>query len=144
MTPTGPITRAVTDGIAVVTIANPPVNALSAAVRAGLMDAVRRAADPGAAGVVIAAKGKTLIAGADTTELGKPPVPPSLPEVIDAFERSHPMTNEGACILDEGIAAHSGDIDVVWLNGYGWAAWRGGPMFHSDRVGLPRIVARLE
>jgi 3-hydroxyacyl-CoA dehydrogenase len=67
-----------------------------------------------------------------------------LPEVIDAFDRSHPMTNEGARILDEGIAAHSGDIDVVWLSGYGWAAWRGGPMFHSDQVGLPRIVAWLE
>ncbi len=144
MRPAGPGTLAVTDGMAVVTTANPPVNALSAAVRAGLLDAARRAAGPGAAGVVIAAKGKTLIAGADITELGKPPVPPSLPEVIDAFERSHPMTNEGARILDEGIAAHSGDIDVVWLNGYGWAAWRGGPMFHSDRVGLPRIVARLE
>ena len=144
MRPAGPGTLAVTDGMAVVTTANPPVNALSAAVRAGLLDAARRAADPGAAGVVIAAKGKTLIAGADITELGKPPVPPSLPEVIDAFDRSHPMTNEGARILDEGIAAHSGDIDVVWLSGYGWAAWRGGPMFHSDQVGLPRIVARLE
>ncbi len=68
MTPTGPITRAVTDGIAVVTIANPPVNALSAAVRAGLMDAVRRAADRGVDGVVIAAQGKTFIAGAEIAE----------------------------------------------------------------------------
>ena len=33
---------------------------------------------------------------------------------------------------------------MVWLNGYGWPAWRGGPMFHADQVGLPRIVARLE
>ena len=53
------------------------------------------------------------------------------------------MTNEGARILDEGIAAHSGDIDVVWLNGYGWAAWRGGPMFHADLVGLAAIRDRL-
>ena len=87
MTPTGPVTLAVADGVAVATIANPPVNALSAAVRAGLLDAVRRAAaDPGVDGIVVAAQGKTFIAGADITEFGKPPVPPSLPEVIDAFD----------------------------------------------------------
>ena len=69
MTTTGPVTLAVTDGIAVVTIANPPVNALSAAVRAGLLDAVRRAAaDRGVDGVVIAAQGKTFIAGAEIAE----------------------------------------------------------------------------
>jgi 3-hydroxyacyl-CoA dehydrogenase len=54
-----------------------------------------------------------------------------------------PMINEGARILEEGIAARAGDIDTVWLNGYGWPAWTGGPMFHADSVGLPRIVARL-
>jgi 3-hydroxyacyl-CoA dehydrogenase len=56
----------------------------------------------------------------------------------------YPMINEGARILDEGIAARPGDIDVVWINGYGWPAWRGGPMFHADQVGAGRIVARLE
>ena len=66
MTPTGPVTLAVTDGTAVVTITNPPVNALGAAVRAGLLDAVRRAAaDGGVDGVVTAAQGKTFIAGAE-------------------------------------------------------------------------------
>ena len=80
MTPTGPVTLAVADGVAVATIANPPVNALSAAVRAGLLDAVRRAAaDPSVDGVVVAAQGKTFIAGADIIEFGKPPVPPYLP-----------------------------------------------------------------
>ena len=75
-----PIGYAVKDGIAVIRIANPPVNALSAAVRAGLAGAVRRAdADPAAAAIVIAAEGRTFIAGADITEFGKPPVPPSLP-----------------------------------------------------------------
>ncbi len=95
MTPTGPITRAVTDGIAVVTIANPPVNALSAAVRAGLLDAARRAADPGAAGVVIAAKGKTLIAGADITELGKPPVPSELRRSAAEIARQRSVLHAG-------------------------------------------------
>ncbi|MBP0447911.1 enoyl-CoA hydratase/isomerase family protein, partial [Roseomonas sp. SSH11] len=54
-----------------------------------------------------------------------------------------PMINEGARILEEGIAARAGDIDTVWLNGYGWPAWTGGPMFHADATGLPRIVERL-
>ncbi|HEY8612927.1 MAG TPA: 3-hydroxyacyl-CoA dehydrogenase NAD-binding domain-containing protein [Roseomonas sp.] len=54
-----------------------------------------------------------------------------------------PMINEGARILEEGIAARAGDIDTVWLNGYGWPAWTGGPMFHADSLGLPRIVSRL-
>ncbi|MBB5693250.1 3-hydroxyacyl-CoA dehydrogenase NAD-binding domain-containing protein [Muricoccus pecuniae] len=54
-----------------------------------------------------------------------------------------PMINEGARILEEGIAARAGDIDTVWLNGYGWPAVTGGPMFHADSLGLPRIVGRL-
>jgi 3-hydroxyacyl-CoA dehydrogenase len=63
----------------------------------------------------------------------------------DIVERlTYPMINEGARILSEGIAARPGDIDVVWLNGYGWPAWRGGPMFHADLVGLRRIAARLD
>ena len=69
MTKTEPATRAATDGIAVANIANPPVHALGAAVRAGLLDAVRRAADRGVDGVVIAAQGKTFIAGAEIAGL---------------------------------------------------------------------------
>jgi 3-hydroxyacyl-CoA dehydrogenase len=55
-----------------------------------------------------------------------------------------PMVNEGARILEEGIAARPGDIDVIWLNGYSWPAWRGGPMYWADAVGLDVIVRRLE
>ncbi|SIR39520.1 3-hydroxyacyl-CoA dehydrogenase NAD-binding domain-containing protein [Bosea sp. TND4EK4] len=55
-----------------------------------------------------------------------------------------PMVNEAARILDEGIAARPGDIDVVWIHGYNWPAWRGGPMFWADRVGLDIIAKRLE
>jgi 3-hydroxyacyl-CoA dehydrogenase len=54
-----------------------------------------------------------------------------------------PMVNEGARILEEGIAARPGDIDVVWLHGYNWPAWRGGPMHYADSIGLLRVVARL-
>jgi len=55
----------------------------------------------------------------------------------------YPMVNEGARILDEGIAARPGDIDVIWVFGYGFPAWRGGPMFHADRIGLAKIGERL-
>jgi 3-hydroxyacyl-CoA dehydrogenase len=54
-----------------------------------------------------------------------------------------PMVNEGARILQEGIATHAGDIDVVWLYGYGWPVYRGGPMYDADRIGLKYIADRL-
>ncbi|HUI95219.1 MAG TPA: 3-hydroxyacyl-CoA dehydrogenase NAD-binding domain-containing protein [Xanthobacteraceae bacterium] len=54
-----------------------------------------------------------------------------------------PMINEGARILDEGIAHRPGDIDVIWIYGYGFPAWRGGPMFYADSVGLSGICERL-
>jgi 3-hydroxyacyl-CoA dehydrogenase len=55
----------------------------------------------------------------------------------------YPMVNEGARILEEGVATRSGDIDVVWLYGYGFPAWRGGPMHWADTVGLRKIRDRL-
>jgi 3-hydroxyacyl-CoA dehydrogenase len=54
-----------------------------------------------------------------------------------------PMINEGARILEEGIAARPGDIDVIWVYGYGFPVWRGGPMFYADRIGLAHIRDRL-
>lgn len=56
----------------------------------------------------------------------------------------YPMVNEGARILEEGIAARAGDIDLVWINGYGWPPFTGGPMHWAEGVGLPKIVAALE
>ena len=55
----------------------------------------------------------------------------------------YPMINEGARILEEKIAARPSDIDVVWLYGYGWPIYRGGPMFYADSVGLKTISERL-
>lgn len=58
----------------------------------------------------------------------------------------YPLVNEGARILEEGIALRAGDIDVVWVNGYGFPAWRGGVMHWADRVGLGAVrdaVARF-
>jgi 3-hydroxyacyl-CoA dehydrogenase len=54
-----------------------------------------------------------------------------------------PMINEGARILEEGVAARAGDIDVIWLHGYGFPRWRGGPMYHADRIGLDEVARRL-
>ncbi len=56
----------------------------------------------------------------------------------------YPMVNEGAKILDEGMAQRASDIDVVWINGYGWPLYTGGPMFWADTVGLPEVVVGLE
>ncbi len=53
------------------------------------------------------------------------------------------MINEGAKILDEGIALRASDVDTVWINGYGYPAYRGGPMFYADTVGLAKIHARV-
>jgi 3-hydroxyacyl-CoA dehydrogenase len=56
----------------------------------------------------------------------------------------YPMVNEGALILEEGIAQRASDIDVVWIYGYGWPVYRGGPMFWADIEGADKIVAGLE
>jgi 3-hydroxyacyl-CoA dehydrogenase len=56
----------------------------------------------------------------------------------------YPMVNEGAKILDEGIAIRGSDIDVVWVNGYGWPMYRGGPMYWADSIGLAAIVDQIK
>jgi 3-hydroxyacyl-CoA dehydrogenase len=56
----------------------------------------------------------------------------------------YPMINEGARILEERIAMRASDIDVIWVYGYGWPVWRGGPMYYADQVGLGQIEARLK
>jgi 3-hydroxyacyl-CoA dehydrogenase len=56
----------------------------------------------------------------------------------------YPMVNEGAKILEEGMAQRASDIDVVWVYGYGWPVYRGGPMFWAGTEGLAKIVAGLE
>src|SRR5580658_3051133 len=53
------------------------------------------------------------------------------------------LVNEGARIVDEGIAQRSSDVDVVYLNGYGFPAYRGGPMFYADQVGLSEVARGL-
>lgn len=55
-----------------------------------------------------------------------------------------PVINEGARLLENGIAARGSDIDVAWTCGHGWPAQTGGPMFHADAIGLAHVVERLE
>jgi 3-hydroxyacyl-CoA dehydrogenase len=56
----------------------------------------------------------------------------------------YPMINEGAKILEERKAIRASDIDVIWINGYNWPAYRGGPMYLADQIGLGNILARLQ
>ena len=62
----------------------------------------------------------------------------------EIIERTiYALINEGARVLDEGYALRAADIDVIYTNGYGFPAWRGGPMFYADRVGLKKIYDRV-
>jgi 3-hydroxyacyl-CoA dehydrogenase len=63
-------------------------------------------------------------------------------EILDRI--LYAMVNEGAKILDEGIAARSSDVDIIWVTGYGWPKYRGGPMFWADLQGLPKVLERLK
>jgi 3-hydroxyacyl-CoA dehydrogenase len=56
----------------------------------------------------------------------------------------YPMINEGAKIIEEGKAQRASDIDIVWINGYGWPVYRGGPMFYADLVGPDKVLAKLK
>jgi len=59
------------------------------------------------------------------------------PEIIERC--LYPLVNEGAKILEEGIAQRASDIDVVWIYGYGFPRWRGGPMFWADQIGVQKV-----
>ncbi|WP_150292844.1 3-hydroxyacyl-CoA dehydrogenase NAD-binding domain-containing protein [Sphingobium estronivorans] len=105
---------------------------------------------------------KTQAGYYDYDEKRKPSPSPVVTEAIDAFRRKagiapraisdeeiivrtlYTMVNEGAKILDEGIAQRASDIDVVWIHGYGWPRHTGGPMFWADQMGHETIVEALE
>ena len=63
-------------------------------------------------------------------------------EIVDRC--IYALVNAGAELLEEGIALRASDIDTVYLNGYGFPVWRGGPMFYADTVGLPKVLARIQ
>ena len=62
-------------------------------------------------------------------------------EIID--RTIYALVNEGAKILEEGIALRSVDIDIIYLSGYGFPAWRGGPMWYANTVGLKKVYDRI-
>jgi 3-hydroxyacyl-CoA dehydrogenase len=68
--------------------------------------------------------------------------PISKQEIVERL--IYPMINEGAKVLEEGVAYRPGDIDVIWIYGYGFPVWRGGPMHYADSVGLATIRDKLE
>jgi 3-hydroxyacyl-CoA dehydrogenase len=87
---------------------------------------------------------------------------PEVEKIIDAYRKEkgiktrqisdeeiverliYALVNEAAYILEEGIALRASDIDMVYLTGYGFPAYRGGPMFYADTVGLPKVLAAIE
>jgi len=83
-----PVSYSLQDNIGIISVNNPPVNALSHAVRQGLLDAITTAQSDASEAVVIVCDGRTFIAGADITEFGKPLQPPWLPELLDTIEAS--------------------------------------------------------
>ncbi|MGN6580548.1 MAG: 3-hydroxyacyl-CoA dehydrogenase NAD-binding domain-containing protein [Bordetella sp.] len=118
--------------VLVVAIDNPPVNALGVAVRRGLKDAIERAgADAAVKAVLIVGAGKAFIAGADIREFGKPPQPPSLPEVCNLIE---------ACAKPVVVAIHGpalgGGLEVAMSAHYRLA-------LPAARLGLPEVTLGL-
>ncbi len=65
-----------------------------------------------------------------------------MPEILE--RTLYPMINEGAKILEEKKALRPSDIDVVWMNGYGWPSYRGGPMYWGDQIGLDKVLAKMK
>ncbi len=62
-------------------------------------------------------------------------------EIVDRCV--YTLVNEGARILEEGIALRAVDIDIIYLNGYGFPAYRGGPMWYADTIGLKKVYDRI-
>ncbi len=85
------VTYELIDTIGVITVNNPPVNALSQALRLGLLEVITAAQKDASEALVLLCAGRTFIAGADITEFGKPPVAPFLPEVLSALENSRKL-----------------------------------------------------
>ena len=125
------VSYSIEDGIGVITIDNPPVNALSHAVRQGVQDAIHTAQEDASEAILILCAGRTFIAGADITEFGKPPKDPWLPELCNEIEAS-------AKLLVSAIhgTALGGGFEVALSSHYRIA-------LDSARVGLPEVKLGL-
>ncbi len=76
-----------------------------------------------------------------SSEAGIPQRQINSDEIVDRC--IYALVNEGARILEEGYALRAADIDIIYLNGYGFPAYRGGPMWYADAVGLPKVYQRI-
>ncbi len=128
---TSPVRYELVNEIGVITIDNPPVNALSQAVRQGLLDAIREAQADASAAVLIHCDGRTFIAGADITEFGKPPAEPFLPDLLDEIEASGKLV-----VAAMHGTALGGGFETALACHYRIA-------LHSGKVGLPEVKLGL-
>ena len=128
---TSPVSYELVDDIGVITVDNPPVNALSHAVREGLHDAIQAAQQDASRAVLIVCAGRTFIAGADITEFGKPPREPHLPDLCNAIEASSKIV-----VAALHGTALGGGLEVALSCHYRCAV-------HGATVGLPEVKLGL-
>ena len=121
------VTYEIKDDIGVITLNNPPVNALSHALREGLSQIIQTAQQDASKALVIICEGRTFIAGADITEFGKPPQSPLLPEVVDTIEAS-----EKPVIAAIHGSALGGGFETALACSYRCA-------LSSAKIGLPEV-----
>ena len=121
----------VVNGIGVVTVANPPVNALSHAVRQGLLKFVRAAQADDSRAILILCTGRTFIAGADITEFGKPPAEPYLPNLLNEIEASKKLV-----VAALHGTALGGGLETALACHYRIA-------LNTSKVGLPEVKLGL-
>ena len=125
------VSYSVRDRIGVISVNNPPVNALAQRVREGILKAIQAAQQDDSEAVVLSCEGRTFIAGADITEFGKPPMEPGLPEVLSALENS----SKPVVAAIHGTAL-GGGFEVALACHYRCAV-------ASARVGLPEVKLGL-
>jgi len=128
---TSPVSYKIVDEIGVITVDNPPVNALSQAVRQGLQDAIRTAQSDASKAVLIHCVGRTFFAGADITEFGKPAVEPFLPELLNEIEDSTKLV-----VAALHGTALGGGFETALASHYRIA-------LDSAKVGLPEVKLGL-
>jgi len=119
------------DNIGVISVNNPPVNALAQSVRSGILQAVQTAQNDESRAIILRCEGRTFIAGADITEFGKPPKEPGLPEVLAAIENS----SKPVIAAIHGTAL-GGGFEVTLACHYRCA-------IESAKVGLPEVKLGL-
>ncbi len=126
-----PVSYEIVEQIGVITIDNPPVNALSHALRQGLLDLIRTAQTDSSEAILIICSGRTFVAGADITEFGKPPKQPWLPDLLNEIEASTKLV-----VAALHGTALGGGFELALASHYRCA-------LESAKVGLPEVKLGL-